>query len=190
LHFERRSAGAFADNEIIKTCQFGPSSCNWNPNSPFQAMLKSTSASRVIANMTERAEIANASGCRVSPESYGKVSLATVEQFPATRRANGLSFAGELVAQGQKRVLNVAAALGQNSDNACSTGSCLASWSVVAETANGELVRIFHDGAIKNRPVVAPAEEAHCMPKNATGKLFILATDQSGAKYRHEVKLH
>jgi Peptidase family M23 len=191
LHFERRSAGAFADNEVIKTCQFGPSSCNWDPNTPFRATFKSASVSsaRVVANMRNTAEVANATSCRSNPESYGKVSAATLEQFQATRRASGLSFAGEVIAQGNKRVLNIAAALGNNSDNACSVGGCLTSWSIVAETTNGEFVRVFHDGAIKNRPVVAPAEESHCLPKNATGKVYVLVTDQSGAKYRHEARL-
>jgi hypothetical protein len=187
LHFERRSAGAFIDNEVIKTCQFGPSSCNWNPNSPFQA--SPPKAARVIANMTDTALVANATSCRSNPENYGRVSAEALAQYPLAKTANGLAIAGDVQTRGNEKVLNLAAALGNNADNTCSNGGgCLTSWSVVTETASGEFVRVFHDGSIKNRPVVALAEEAHCMPKNATGKTYILVSDQSGAKYRHEVK--
>jgi murein DD-endopeptidase MepM/ murein hydrolase activator NlpD len=188
LHFERRSAGAFADAEVVKTCQFGPSSCNWNPNSPFEASALKTS--RVVANMTSTAEASTTTNCRSKPESYGKVTAATIEQFPLTRQANALSVAGEVLTRGKDKVLNIAAALGNNVDNACSASRrCLTSWSVVAETSSGEWVRVFHDGSIKNRPVAALAEEAHCLPSNSTGKTYILVTDQTGAKYRQDLKL-
>lgn len=187
LHFERRSAGVFRDSEVVKTCQFGPSSCNYNPNSPFQAALKSSV--RGVEDMTASGVVATKSICRNDPAQYGKVDRATLAEFAQTKRGAALSVAGEVVAKRGRNVLNIAVALGDNADNSCSSGQrCLTSWSLIAETRSGEWVRVFHDGAIRNRAVAVPAEEAHCMPSDATGRAMILTTDQSGAKARQEVR--
>jgi murein DD-endopeptidase MepM/ murein hydrolase activator NlpD len=191
LHFERRSAGVFRDSEVVKTCQFGPSSCNYNPNSPFQApALKS--AQRGVEDMTVTGVLGNKSVCRVEPARYGKVEVATLAQYaPASSsatRASALSLAGGVAAREGRTVLNVAVAAGNNVDNVCGAGEgCLTSWSVVVETRRGEWVRVFHDGTIRNRAVALLAEEAHCLPADATGRAMILTTDERGVKSRQEM---
>jgi Peptidase family M23 len=187
LHIERRSAGAFGDNAVFKSCEAGPEPCNYNPNSPFQAALKSSA--RGVEDMTASRVVAAKSICRNEPAHYGKVDRATLAEFAQTKRGAALSVAGEVVAKQGRNVLNIAVALGDNADNVCSGGQrCLTSWSLIAETRNGDWVRVFHDAAIRNRAVAAPLEEAHCMPNDATGRALILTTDQSGARVRQEVR--
>jgi hypothetical protein len=187
LHIERRSAGAFNDSAVFKSCEAGPEPCNYDPNKPFNSSPTARSLrapAAMVEDMTVGRDIESTAGCRGNPEAYGKVDAQTFAEFaPANKR---ISVVSEKAMSGQRTVLGVAAAVGNNIDNVCSGQGCLTSWSLVAETKSG-WVRVFHDGGIRNRAAAVLTEESYCMPSNATGRAYILVTDHQGAKYRQQI---
>jgi hypothetical protein len=134
--------------------------------------------------MTVGRGVEEVAGCRGNPEAYGKVAVESFAEFaPANKR---ISVVSEKAMSGKRTVLGVAAAVGDNIDNVCSGQGCLTSWSLVAETKAG-WVRVFHDGGIRNRAAAVLTEESYCMPSGATGRAYILVTDQRGGKYRQQI---
>ncbi|MBL8516575.1 MAG: M23 family metallopeptidase [Betaproteobacteria bacterium] len=191
LHIERRSAGAFGDSARFKSCEAGPEACNFNPNSPFEttATMKAP-----VEDMTVTGEMtgnsAADSACRVEPARFGRVEAAQLARWPVTAASRGLMLAGEVVARDGARVVGIAASAGANGDNVCAgDAGCLTSWSLVVETAGGDWVRVFHDGALRDRPAAVLADEGHCLPADATGRALLLVTDAAGQRYRKAFSL-
>lgn len=216
LHIERRSAGAFADSAVFKSCEAGPEACYFNPNSPFlpqTALLKSAPLAAaplaattspalssgaatklaMVEDMTATGELDVHSACRFNPEQYSEVAPSALAEYSAAPKS--LTLASERIkhaghaGRGPHDMVSVATALENNAENRCAKGqNCLTSFSLIVQTTDGKLVRLFHDGTIRNRAAAVIAEEGYCLPSNATGKGFILVTDKNGARYRQEVK--
>jgi murein DD-endopeptidase MepM/ murein hydrolase activator NlpD len=193
LHLERRSAGGFADNEVFKTCQFGTSSCNYDPNKPFpgagtvtpkvSALVTETIASQFVVPV----QTSSAGACRRDPTSYVSVSARTLDEYALSNR--GLGIAKNVASSGAYKQLAITAALADNAANQCGSGkNCLVSWQVLAETSDA-LKRLFFDASVRNRKAqVMPAEQL-CLPADATGRLHVLVRDFQGNQHRTIVDL-
>jgi murein DD-endopeptidase MepM/ murein hydrolase activator NlpD len=163
LHIERRSAGAFGDAEVFKSCEAGPEPCNYDPNKPFAA------AKALVDNSAMALDSVTIDStrkhCRANPENYAEVSAEFAANYADTSAVNATAvreFYGE-----QPR-LTLAASINGNSTNQCGKGqACLSALTAVAVDSDGRMTRIFHDGAVRNRQAAVVAEEQHCLPHNA-----------------------
>ncbi len=189
LHLERETAGGFADTARFKSCEAGPEPCKFDPNKPFVAksLQMSEAGSLVVSDLASEVETLKPAQCRTNPAGYPEVDAALLANYPLA--GSGISAVAIAEAVGDQRQLTIGAAISGNSANACKLGNCLSAISVVAELSDGTLKRVLHDGTIKNRAAAILAEEANCMPPSATGKIYLLLKDQSGAKFRKEVTL-
>jgi Peptidase family M23 len=200
LHLERRTAGGFRDSEVFKTCQFGTSSCNYDPNKPFPGAgtvtpkLSAHSSNALTDLVTEKPAAAfivpvrasSAGTCRRDPSSYASVSTKTLDEYQP--RSSGLNVAHATSHVGTYKQLAISAALSENSSNQCSGKNCLVSWQVLAETSQG-LKRLFFDASLRNRKAQVINAEQLCLPADATGRLHLLVRDFQGAQYRTIVDL-
>ena len=188
LHLERRSAGIFADTARFKSCEAGPEPCNFDPNKPFAAKsLQAEESGLAVSDVASEVETLKPTQCRANPAGYPEVDAALLANYPLA--GSGISAVAIAEAVGDQRQLTIGAAISGNSANACKSGNCLSAISVVAELSDGTLKRVLHDGTIKNRAAAILAEEANCLPPSATGNIYLLLKDQTGAKYRKEVTL-
>ncbi len=197
LHFERRTAGGFRDNEVFKTCQFGTSSCNYDPNKPFPGAGTVTpkfSANSLTDLVTEKPAAAfivpvtasSAGACRRDPSNYASVNVKALGDYQI--RSSGLNVAHAVARAGAFTQLAISAALSENVANQCGSRNCLVSWQVLAETSQG-LKRLFFDASLRNRKAQAINAEQLCLPADATGRLHLLVRDFQGAQYRTIVDL-
>jgi murein DD-endopeptidase MepM/ murein hydrolase activator NlpD len=197
LHFERRSAGGFKDSEVFKTCQFGTTSCNFNPNKPFPGAGTITPklATLVTENIAHAFVVpvqeTTAGVCRRDPDSYASVDAKVfAKSLAGYGLQNGnLNVAHNAAKAGAHTQLSLAAAIPGNAANTCGRGqNCLVSWQLVAETAQG-LKRVFFDASVRNRKAQVISAEQLCLPSDATGRLHVLARDFNGTQYRNTIDL-
>ncbi len=197
LHFERRTAGGFRDNEVFKTCQFGTSSCNFDPNKPFPG------AGTIVAKLgadsvTEKpatafvvpVQASSAGACRRDPSSYVSVNAQTLNEYQLLGSGyNVLKVAHSASQAGTHTQLALAATLTDNAANQCGRGkNCLVAWQVLAETSQG-LKRLFFDASLRNRKAQIIHAEQLCLPSDATGRLHLLVRDFQGAQFRTVVDI-
>jgi hypothetical protein len=194
LHLERRSAGGFKDSEVVKTCQFGATSCNFDPNKPFPG-AGTTALKRLIESVSEpraeqfvvRVREATHGHCRRDPASYPRVETSVLNDFSLATKP--LAIAKSAQRSGDHTVFSVSAALAGNTDNRCAPGAnCLLSWQALAETPSG-LKRMFVDASIRNRKAQIAFAEQLCLPADATGRIHVLASDFNGKRVRNVIDL-
>jgi hypothetical protein len=190
LHWERRSAGAFGDSSRGKDCGQGFRSCNYDPVRPFRAakrfdLIETAPLLPVPGIAMDQPEQASVGAspvrvCMLDPGSYP-------ESRSSTRQAASgpLETALRVASREDQSVFVASAALPGNFENRCrpSKPSCLVSWTLESEVTDGRWVRVFHDPAIRNNAVQRLAEEAWCVPENATGRHRLRAVDLVGREY-------
>jgi murein DD-endopeptidase MepM/ murein hydrolase activator NlpD len=200
LHFERRTAGGFRDSEVFKTCQFGTSSCNYDPNKPFpgagtvtpklgtslQNSLTDLVTEKPVTAFIVPVQASSAGACRRDPSGYASVNAKTLDEFQP--RSSGLNVAHAASHAGAYKQLAISATLTENLSNQCSGKNCLVSWQVLAETSQG-LKRLFFDASLRNRKAQVINAEQLCLPVDATGRLHLLVRDFQGAQYRTIIDL-
>lgn len=187
LHIERRSAGGFGDSAVFKSCEAGPEPCYFDPNKPFAARAALVDQSDELQVHTEVAELPDSApnACRANPAGYPEVQASELTQYSDAGKT--LTAAVRLHTQDGQQQIELAAAVSGNAENRCDGQNCLTAMSLVAEQLDGTLRRVFHHSTLKNQPAALLAEEEHCLPVNASGKLYLLVKDKSGARFRQEL---
>lgn len=194
LHWERRSAGAFGDSATGKDCGQGYRSCNYDPVKPFRSAKQAGLSSPVP--LTDAAPTDTGPTDSVLPE---RLCVSDPDAYPVSRNDDGpalpaadgqirVAFAPE--ARMGTTVLTASAAFATNPANTCDRAAgrnCLVSWTLLAQTTDGQWHRVFHDAAVRNFPLARVADEAWCAPTGASGRYRLLFTDLAGQRYRHDV---
>jgi murein DD-endopeptidase MepM/ murein hydrolase activator NlpD len=185
LHIERRSAGAFNDREVFKSCEAGPEPCNFDPNKPFPLAKALIDSSALTLDSV--AVAAPRKYCRANPDSYAEVSADFVANYSDAQSL--VSAQAQREFYGEQAHLTVGVSINGNASNQCSKGAaCLTALTALAIDREGRMTRVFHDSAVRNRPAAVVSEEQHCLPDNAE-KILLLMRDQNGARIKTEVPL-
>lgn len=194
LHWERRSAGAFADGATGKDCGQGYRSCFHDPVKPFRSAKQGGLGHALLLPATDPATAAPATAvlparrCVSDPDSYPVSHLDGTNARPAA--AGMLRVRLAAAARDGATVLTAAAHFDGNPGNRCDAlagRNCLVSWTLLAETRDGQWRRVFHDAAVRNHALQRIAAEAWCAPTAATGRYRLLFKDLAGVQYRHDL---
>lgn len=195
LHWERRSAGPFADGATGKDCGQGYRSCNYDPVKPWRttaagfASFADTSevkmASPLAAPSAAPAVQIPALACRNAPSQYARVDADTLLNLPRADAA-GIKVALRWSEREGQRVAVAGAAFADNAANVCDADSgrnCIVGWTLLNQTADGSWRRVFHDPATFNARASRVAEEATCAADGFNGRSLVVVRDLKGRRY-------
>ena len=194
LHWERRSAGPFADASTGKDCGQGFRSCNFDPVKPWRTTTAGVSS---FASPAETkiavAPVAAAApaeqtpklACRNAPSQYARVDAGKLLNLPRAEAA-GIRVALRWNEREGQRVAVADAAFAGNAANLCDADggrNCIVSWTLLNQTADGGWRRVFHDPATFNARASRVAEEATCAADGFTGRSLVVVRDLKGRRY-------
>jgi hypothetical protein len=195
LHFERLSAGYFADSSTGKNCTGTFKSCNYDPRKPFPQFkalatdplnLKQTQTLQALPEISPD-QAAQAQVCRLDQSKYGVESaqaLAALQAAPADLQVAFASTAKTGSKGYSANVLSLTAAFAGNPANQCSRDSrCITSMAIYAQKTDGSYARVLSDATLRNVSVALSPESAFCAPADATGTYVIKLSDQRGNSY-------
>lgn len=196
LHLERRSAGLFGDSAVGRSCQSGWRTCFYDPLTPFNGNFQASTGGTVqmplplATSVADDAAALSANSCKIQPESYPSVNVERVAQ-QQTAASNGNSVSSQIrtaaAEDGEHLVVVADIALANNPRNRCDLENdqdCVAAWQILAERKSGDYARLFFDAAVRDTALRRVAEEAYCLPTDATGRIEILVTTAQGQKIR------
>ncbi len=194
LHWERRSAGPFADSSTGKDCGQGFRSCNFDPVKPWRTTLAGVSGFPTftpVAGTIETARSIDATTpalvCKQAPSRYPRVDMATVAGLPSAASA-GIDVSLRYVLREGRRVAVADARFANNTKNTCDAdrnSNCIVGWTLLNQTADGWR-RVFHDPAVFNNLPARVAEEATCAADGWNGRSVIVLRDLNGKRYAAE----
>lgn len=198
LHWERRSAGPFADAETGKDCGQGYRSCYFDPVKPWRTTTAGISSFATapetkiaVAPVTAAApaaapaEQAPKLACRNAPSQYARVDAGKLLSLPRADAA-GIRVALRWSEREGQRVAVADAAFAGNAANRCDADggrNCIVSWTLLNQTADGAWRRVFHDPATFNARASRVAEEATCAADGFTGRSLVVVRDLKGRRY-------
>lgn len=200
LHLERRSAGGFNDSEVFKTCQFGTSTCYYNPNKPFPgagaaSVVATTAAQSVTENTAPAFNVtvarSHAGKCSRDVDTYPLAEIPAAARATAgtTAQQRNLRVEPQIFKEGDVTHVALRASIEGNTQNQCGAGkSCLISWQAYVDTPQGTK-RLFTDAAVRNRPAEVMRDAQLCLPADAAGRVHVLAKDIKGQTYYTAVPL-
>jgi hypothetical protein len=188
LHWERLSAGPFADSATGKDCGQGYRSCNFDPVKPWRTTFAAASVAAstpVAVADTRTVEQTPVLACKHAPSQYARVDIASLRALPSAASA-GIDVSLRWSKREGQQVAAAAASIAGNSANACDADggrNCIVSWTLLNQTADGSWRRAFHDPATLNTAPSRVAEEATCAADGFTGRSIIVLRDLKGRRY-------
>jgi murein DD-endopeptidase MepM/ murein hydrolase activator NlpD len=193
LHYERRSAGAFADSAVGKDCGQGYKSCNYDPLKPFRNASTAASAKAAVPLQAAQSplldnvdqEVRPVLACRYDPKAYSKADTRNVAGA-AEAKQSGIRTQLSFQEREGFQVAVASAAFADNPQNVCNASkgrNCIVSWSLLSETRDGSWRRVFHDPAVQNNAPARVAEEAFCQASQSTGRSMLILRDLRGNRY-------
>lgn len=190
LHFERRSAGYFADSITGKSCQNGYRSCYYDPIKPWRTSASSNQVEKslegVESNWSEHAPLSSQQ-CKVPVDNLSEVSRERFNQFETLHDDEVIVDFGIHSQMVKPDWFNSQVFVKDNADNLCSESQrCLIQWQLVSESSQGHLTSVFFHNRIRNVPLRREVEEKHCLPENPT-KRWMLLKDNFGKQWKVDV---
>lgn len=189
LHLERRSAGAFDDAPQGRSCQYGYSECNYDPNAPwrsfqaagdkfenkFRSSLKKGSFAAVK-------ETSTGIGCSPMQPTPVLADQSIINSIPVQSESFKISARILKSKSGKSKIdLAVKNAVDSNSKN-CTVGkNCITAWDAYVYRNDGKLVRLFSDNTVNSMQVNLDQKTNFCLPNDASAKFVVtLQTSLSG----------
>ncbi len=187
LHFERRSAGYFADSITGKSCQNGYRSCYYDPIKPWRTTSSVNRVEKntlsVKSNWSEHAPLSSQQ-CKVPVSNLPEVSRERFDQFKTLHDEEVIVEFDVRSRMTKPNVFSSQVFVKDNQDNLCSeTQRCLVQWQLVSESSEGQLTSVFFHNRVRNVRLVRETEEKHCLPNNPT-KRWILLKDNFGKQWK------
>lgn len=196
LHLERRSSGLFGDSAVGRSCQSGWRTCFYDPLTPFNGNFQASTGGTVqmplplATSVADDAAALSTNSCKIPTDSYARVAPARRDDLVSAARSGELNARVSTTASddGEQRLLVGNVAIGSNASNRCDLANqqdCAASWQVLAERSDGSYARLFFDAAVRDTALQRVAEEAYCLPEDATGAIDVLVTSAAGSQLHH-----
>jgi murein DD-endopeptidase MepM/ murein hydrolase activator NlpD len=190
LHWERLSAGPFADASTGKDCGQGFRTCNYDPVKPWRttaASVATVAETRSFSPISTSAPAVQAPklACKAAPSRYARADARQFSGLPSASAA-GIQVSLRYVEREGQRVAVADAGFAANRANVCDADggrNCIVSWTLLNQTADGSWRRVFHDPATFNNAPARVAEEATCAAEGFTGRSLVVLRDLKGRRY-------